>query len=127
MFAAVELGSAPLRRPQAAGGSVNGGIAQLGERLNGIQEVGGSIPPGSTIQSLTNSRFSPHSRIAPTFPQLMRFVRRICGLTSDFDGAISPAFWALSQALENIFPIACSNCAETGSSVAGDGFVSCMM
>ena len=27
---------------------VFGAIAQLGERLNGIQEVGGSIPPGST-------------------------------------------------------------------------------
>ena len=27
-----------------------GAIAQLGERLNGIQEVGGSIPPGSTIR-----------------------------------------------------------------------------
>ena len=26
----------------------SGVIAQLGERLNGIQEVGGSIPPGST-------------------------------------------------------------------------------
>ena len=26
-----------------------GAIAQLGERLNGIQEVGGSIPLGSTI------------------------------------------------------------------------------
>ena len=26
----------------------DGAIAQLGERLNGIQEVGGSIPPGST-------------------------------------------------------------------------------
>ena len=29
-----------------------GAIAQLGERLNGIQEVGGSIPPGSTKFSL---------------------------------------------------------------------------
>ena len=29
-----------------------GVIAQLGERLNGIQEVGGSIPPGSTKISL---------------------------------------------------------------------------
>ncbi len=29
-----------------------GAIAQLGERLNGIQEVGGSIPPGSTKSSL---------------------------------------------------------------------------
>ena len=28
-----------------------GVIAQLGERLNGIQEVGGSIPPGSTKSS----------------------------------------------------------------------------
>ncbi len=27
----------------------NGVIAQLVERLNGIQKVGGSIPPGSTI------------------------------------------------------------------------------
>jgi hypothetical protein len=27
-----------------------GAIAQLGERLHGMQEVGGSIPPGSTIQ-----------------------------------------------------------------------------
>jgi hypothetical protein len=26
----------------------SGAIAQLGERLNGIQEVGGSTPPGST-------------------------------------------------------------------------------
>ncbi len=30
-----------------------GAIAQLGERLNGIQEVGGSIPLGSTIFILT--------------------------------------------------------------------------
>ncbi len=31
--------------PAATGG---GAVAQLGERLNGIQEVGGSIPLGST-------------------------------------------------------------------------------
>src|SRR5262245_18570210 len=29
-----------------------GAIAQLGERLHGMQEVGGSIPPGSTISVL---------------------------------------------------------------------------
>gem|GEM_PF-4713125 len=29
----------------------DGVIAQLGERLNGIQEVGGSIPPGSIFRS----------------------------------------------------------------------------
>ena len=28
-----------------------GAIAQLGERLHGMQEVGGSIPPGSTISA----------------------------------------------------------------------------
>ena len=28
-----------------------GAIAQLGERLNGIQEVGGSTPPGSTTSA----------------------------------------------------------------------------
>jgi len=34
-------------------GRTSGGvIAQMGERLNGIQEVGGSIPPGSTKQTL---------------------------------------------------------------------------
>jgi hypothetical protein len=31
-----------------------GVIAQLGERFNGIEEVGGSIPPGSTIASLNS-------------------------------------------------------------------------
>jgi len=29
----------------------DGAIAQLGERLHGMQEVGGSIPPGSTTTS----------------------------------------------------------------------------
>jgi hypothetical protein len=31
-----------------------GGVAQLGERLNGIQEVEGSIPFGSTKNSLNS-------------------------------------------------------------------------
>ena len=31
--------------------SQDGAIAQLGERLHGMQEVGGSIPPGSTNPS----------------------------------------------------------------------------
>ncbi len=30
-----------------------GAVAQLGERLNGIQEVGGSIPLGSTNSSIS--------------------------------------------------------------------------
>ena len=29
-------------------GALIGAIAQMGERLHGMQEVGGSIPPGST-------------------------------------------------------------------------------
>jgi hypothetical protein len=33
-------------------GALDGAIAQLGERLHGMQEVGGSIPPGSTTKSL---------------------------------------------------------------------------
>src|SRR5690606_1529133 len=33
-----------------------GAIAQLGERLHGMQEVGGSIPPGST-NSFTGRQF----------------------------------------------------------------------
>ena len=32
----------------------DGAIAQLGERLNGIQEVGGSTPPGSTKSQIIN-------------------------------------------------------------------------
>ena len=38
---------------------INGAIAQLGERLPCTQEVGGSIPPGST----TNSRLVPNSSL----------------------------------------------------------------
>jgi hypothetical protein len=37
-------------------GSLCGAIAQLGERLNGIQEVGGSIPLGSTSETSGRQR-----------------------------------------------------------------------
>jgi hypothetical protein len=33
----------------------HGAIAQMGERLHGMQEVGGSIPPGSTKLSYNNN------------------------------------------------------------------------
>ena len=36
----------------------DGGIAQLGERLNGIQAVSGSIPLISTIPWLSINKFS---------------------------------------------------------------------
>jgi hypothetical protein len=42
----------------------------LVERLHGMQEVGGSIPPGSTNHFHTNSRSSAWVQIAPTFPLL---------------------------------------------------------
>ena len=49
------LGCAYPSRPSS------GAIAQLGERLHGMQEVGGSIPPGSTTIALA-VRLSPSSR-----------------------------------------------------------------
>lgn len=39
-----------------AGSQQRGAIAQLGERLHGMQEVGGSIPPGSTISDIRPSQ-----------------------------------------------------------------------
>ena len=36
----------PSQQPYSA--RLRGAIAQLGERLHGMQEVGGSIPPSST-------------------------------------------------------------------------------
>ena len=44
-----DYGNALVRETHGSPNAVrNGAIAQLGERLNGIQEVGGSTPPGST-------------------------------------------------------------------------------
>ena len=40
--------------PKLAVFPARGAIAQLGERLHGMQEVGGSIPPGSTTGSFQN-------------------------------------------------------------------------
>ena len=44
-----------------------GGIAQLGERLNGIQEVSGSIPLISTIKALKTNGFQGFFRCAELF------------------------------------------------------------
>src|SRR4029077_8610224 len=38
------------RRPGAGRANINGGVAQLGERVNGIHEVRGSIPLASTAR-----------------------------------------------------------------------------
>ena len=42
-----------------------GGIAQLGERLNGIQEVSGSIPLISTKKGRKNGLFSQENKPFP--------------------------------------------------------------
>src|SRR5579885_2320721 len=44
-------------------GGQSGAIAQLGERLHGMQEVGGSIPPGSTTrEAAAEAAARPHYR-----------------------------------------------------------------
>ena len=45
---------------------VLGAIAQLGERYNGIVEVGGSIPPGSTKKVSSSTTIPGPKRIAST-------------------------------------------------------------
>ena len=55
--------SAPIRRPRQR--QARGAVAQLGERLNGIQEVIGSIPFSSTKNPTTYADVSA-SPAAPT-------------------------------------------------------------
>ncbi len=66
---------------------VIGVIAQLVERLHGMQEVGGSIPPGSTIHPSQNKIFAAsirpyvHSRIIGMMRRAMRSLVWFLGLT----------------------------------------------
>ena len=54
--------------------SLDGAVAQLGERLNGIQEVRGSIPRSSTIKEITGTwRISPSAFF---FAQILLYLRR---------------------------------------------------
>ena len=46
---------------------VLGAIAQLGERYNGIVEVGGSIPPGSTKRFRATSQFLGQNALLQRF------------------------------------------------------------
>ena len=48
--------------------SLDGGIAQLGERLHGMQEVRGSIPRTSTKKAKEDSSGSPSSRGLGHYP-----------------------------------------------------------
>ena len=43
--------------PWHSHGTSSGALAQLGERLHGMQEVSGSIPLGSTIANMIDLRF----------------------------------------------------------------------
>jgi hypothetical protein len=45
-----------MQRSERSGSVSDGGIAQLGERLHGMQEVSGSIPLTSTNQALFGSK-----------------------------------------------------------------------
>ena len=70
----------PLRLPPVFSSNTvsygHGAIAQLGERLHGMQEVGGSIPPGSTkIQRhiLSAHLFSPSLTRGSPMTQVVRF------------------------------------------------------
>ncbi len=51
-----------------------GAIAQLGERLHGMQEVGGSIPPSST-RALSSGSPPPLAGEGVIAPQRQRRVR----------------------------------------------------
>ncbi len=56
-----------------------GVIAQSGERLNGIQEVGGSIPPGSTSShSLQSYAFRLLGVPAPLGTTVLRETGHLC-------------------------------------------------
>ena len=58
-------------QPAGCGGASHGGIAQLGERLNGIQEVSGSIPLISTTRTgevFASPVFSFYAAFRPLHP-----------------------------------------------------------
>ena len=55
--------------------SSRGAVAQLGERLNGIQEVVGSIPIGSTRLPQENRYLAVHKSHAKSLrPQIVRIL-----------------------------------------------------
>ena len=64
--------------------SFDGGIAQLGERLHGMQEVRGSIPRTSTKKAKENLSGSPSSRGLGHYPFTVGTGVRIPVGTPDF-------------------------------------------
>jgi hypothetical protein len=57
-----------------------GAIAQMGERVNGIHEVGGSIPPGSTnlrrFAATVGKPSFAHGLMPCKIPRAAKFARR---------------------------------------------------
>ena len=59
--------SLPRGMPEARNRQQKGGIAQLGERLHGMQEVSGSIPLTSTNKPEQTAQFERRRRIEVPF------------------------------------------------------------
>jgi hypothetical protein len=57
--------------------SSRGAVAQLGERLNGIQEVVGSIPIGSTKNSITSTPIWPAPILSASHQRSNTLVHKI--------------------------------------------------
>jgi hypothetical protein len=66
-----------------------GAIAQLGERLHGMQEVGGSIPPGSTTLRLRLRVAQPRKSRRRNVPGIAQ--RATTGLGTDHFSVITSA------------------------------------
>jgi hypothetical protein len=62
---------------------LGGAIAQLGERLNGIQEVSGSIPLGSTKYIRPAGRFRKIVKASNRAPSVRRGYRLRIGVADD--------------------------------------------
>jgi hypothetical protein len=57
---------------------ISGGIAQLVERLDGIQKVGGSIPPASTIMLIHSIHYTQaHNNYDQMLDKMLLEMQRI--------------------------------------------------
>ena len=77
MHFVVDKGCLPCYTTTCSDSERLGGIAQLGERLNGIQEVSGSIPLISTIEALKTIGFQGFLLFRGTFILPGTFLTRV--------------------------------------------------
>ena len=86
----------------------HGAIAQLGERLHGMQEVAGSIPAGSTIFDALPGRTtswlaaSSHMKVGVEGPVRTRDLWREVPRDMDFPQRVSWACWQGSRILKRL-------------------------